>query len=105
MVASDSASASEVDSAEVVTAGAKYVSGDITFAVGIADGEASDTTTFGNQGSNTDSYESVGASIDYVVASGVTATLGYTSEESAEEGTSDTAHSGTSWYIGANVSF
>jgi hypothetical protein len=105
MVASDSASASEVDSAEVLTAGAKYVSGDITFAVGIVDGEAKDTTTFGDQGSTTDAYESMSASIDYVVASGVTATLGYTSEESAEESNSDTAHSGTSWYIGANVSF
>jgi hypothetical protein len=95
----------EVDGAEVITAGAKYVSGDMTFAVGMVDGEAKDTTTFGSNGSNTDSYESVSASVDYTVASGVTATLGYTSEDSSDEGTADTANSGTSWYIGANVSF
>jgi len=55
MIASDSASASEVDSAEVMTAGVKYVSGDMTFTVSMADGEASDTTTFGNDGAATDS--------------------------------------------------
>ena len=61
---SGAASASEVDSAEVLTAGAKYVSGDITFAVGIVDGEAKDTTTFGDQGSTTDAYESMSAGSD-----------------------------------------
>ena len=102
---SNSASASEVDSAEVMTAGAKYVSGDITFAVGVADGEAKDTTTFGDQGSEKDSYESASASVDYVVASGVTATFGFTEETASDENTAKTANSGSSWYIGANVSF
>jgi len=107
MVKSNSTAAqtAEVDSAEVFTAGAKYVSGDITFTVSAADGEASDNTTLGSAGTNTDSYESVSASVDYAVASGVTATLGWTSADSSDEGSADTANSGSSWYIGANVSF
>ena len=107
MVSSHSASTQsvEVDSAEVITVGAKYVSGDLTMSIGYADGEASDTATFGNQGSGTDSKESMSASVDYAVASGVTATVGYTSVDSADEGVSDSANSGSSWYIGANVSF
>jgi len=99
-----SASAVEVDNASVMTAGVKYVSGDITFNVGLADGEAKDGAINAN-GANTDTYESLGASIDYAVASGVTATLGYLDESSADEGTSASANSGSSWYIGANVSF
>jgi len=99
-----SASAVEVDNASVMTAGVKYVSGDITFNIGMADGEAKDGAINAN-GANTDTYESLGASIDYAVASGVTATLGYLDESSADEGSSASANSGSSWYIGANVSF
>jgi len=95
----------EIDGAEVITAGAKYVSGDMTFTLSMVDGEGKDTTTFGNQGEGQDSYESVAASVDYTVASGVTATLGYTSEDAQDEGVSKSANSGSSWYIGANVSF
>jgi hypothetical protein len=95
----------EVDSAEVMTVGAKYVSGDMTMSIGYVDGEAKDTATFGNQGSGVDSKESMSASVDYAVASGVTATVGYTSVDSADEGVSDSANSGSSWYIGTNVSF
>jgi len=95
----------EVDGAEVMTVGAKYVSGDMTMSIGYVDGEAKDTATFGTQGTNIDSKESMSASIDYAVASGVTATVGYTSVDSADEGVSDSANSGSSWYIGTNVSF
>jgi len=95
----------ELDGADVVTAGAKYVSGDITFAVGYVDGSGKDIATFGSEGTNTDSYESIGASIDYVVAPGVTATLGYTSVDEGDENTSSSANSGNSWYVGANISF
>ena len=95
----------EVDDVDVMTAGAKYVSGDITFAVGYADGSSSDIATFSGTGTNTDSYESVSASVDYVVAPGVTATFGYTTEDAQDENTSLTANSGSSWYLGANITF
>jgi len=104
-VDANSGSSAEVDGAEVITAGAKYVSGDITFAVGYADGEAKDNTTFGGQGSTQDSYQQISASVDYAVISGVTATVAYAAEDSSEEGTSATGNSGTSWFIGANVTF
>jgi len=96
---------SEVDGAEVMTAGAKYVSGDITFTVSYADGEGKDTTTFGAAGSNTDTYEKTAASVAYTVATGVTATIGYASEDRGDEGTAIKSTSGSSWYVGATVSF
>jgi len=105
---SDSGSATEseeVDGAEVITAGVSYVSGDMTFAIGMADGEAKDTNNLGAQGSNVDASDSVNASISYAVASGVTAIAGYKSQDSSDEGTADTGQSGSSWYIGANLSF
>jgi hypothetical protein len=104
--ASTAADAAEVDGAEVVTVGAKYVTGDITMSVGYVDGEAKDTTDLGDQADTTvDAYNATSASVDYAVAAGVTATVGYTSVESSDEGVSDTANSGTSWYIGTNISF
>jgi len=95
----------EVDGAEVITAGAKYVSGDITFAVGYVDGDAKDTETFGQAGVSTDSYESSSASISYAVASGVTAILGYTDISRADDSVNHSEGSGSSWYVGATVSF
>jgi len=94
----------EADNAEVMTAGAKYVSGDMTIAVGYADGSAKDGA-IGADGANSDSHVSVGASIDYAVISGITATIGFSDTDNSEEGTSATANSGTAWYIGANVTF
>jgi len=96
---------SEVDGAEVMTAGAKYVSGDITFTVSYADGDAKDIATFGSAGSNTDSYEKTAASVAYAVASGVTATVGFSNEERADESAVTKDQGGTAWYIGATVSF
>jgi len=96
---------SEVDGAEVMTAGAKYVSGDITFTVSYADGDAKDIVTFGSAGTNTDSYEKTAASIAYAVASGVTATIGFSNEERADESAVTKDQGGTAWYIGATVSF
>ena len=41
-----------------------------------------------------------------LVASGVTATVGYTRcTDAKDEGTDDAAHSGSAWYVGATVSF
>jgi hypothetical protein len=95
----------ELKSADVTTAGAKYVSGDMTFSVGYVNGEGQDGAMGDTADGEADSYEQTGASVDYVVASGVTATIGYSDRDRSDEATTDTAHSGTSWYIGANVSF
>jgi hypothetical protein len=99
------AAAQDVDDVSVITAGAKYVSGDITFAVGIVDGEGTDETLGTAGASAADTYQKTAASIDYVVAPGVTATFGWSDNSSDDEGSASAGNSGTSWYIGANVSF
>ena len=45
------------------------------------------------------------ASIDYTIASGVKATLGYTDVTNRDDGTDAPSNSGSSWYIGASLSF
>jgi len=102
---SDGATAGQTDSASIVKVGAKYVSGDITLAVGYLDGEAKDSAAPETDGTNVDATTQTSASISYAVASGVTAILGYTDRENTDEGTAQTEHSGTSWYVGATVSF
>jgi len=99
------ADAQDVDNASAVTAGAKYVSGDMTFAIGMASGEGNDGTLGSVSSGSADTYDSLGASVDYVVAPGVTATFGYSDTEEKSNATATTASSGTSWYIGANISF
>jgi predicted porin len=94
----------EIDAASIMTAGASYVSGDMTFSVGMKDSEAKDGLE-GANGTLTDTLESIGASVDYAVASGVTATVGYTDVSAGDEGASKPGNSGSSWYIGANISF
>ena len=94
--------AQEVDG-EVVAIGAKYVTGDLTFNVGVANGTSKDGG-IGTPGTTEDSKDVTSASISYAVASGVTAILGYTDVDSADEGTNDTTD-GSAWYIGANMSF
>jgi hypothetical protein len=100
-VGTGTASANEIE-ADVVKAGVKYVSGDLTFNVGIASGDAKDNTIGSITGSD-DSKDVTSASVSYAVASGVTAILGYTSVEAADEGVSST--DGSAWYIGANMAF
>jgi len=90
--------------AEVTKAGVKYVSGDLTFNIGVVSAEAKDSTTIGTAGTTTDSIDKTSASVSYAVASGVTAVLGYSTVESSNEGVSDSTD-GSSWYIGANMSF
>ena len=92
----------EIDG-EVVKAGVKYVTGDLTFNVGVTAGEGQDGA-FGSPGTTEDSYDKTSASVSYAVASGVTAILGYSNVDSANEGVSDTTD-GSAWYIGANMSF
>ena len=98
-------SATEIDDVSITTFGAKYVSGDITFAVGRVSGDSDDKTMNTNTDSANDSYESTSASISYAVVSGVTAILGFSDSTSTDEGTNTSAKSGSTWYVGANVSF
>jgi predicted porin len=89
--------------ADVVKAGIKYVTGDITMNVGMVAGSAIDNT-FGASTTTEDSYDEVNASVSYAVASGVSAVLGYTTVDQNDEGASDTT-GGSSWYVGATMSF
>jgi len=89
----------------VVVAGISYAaSDDITLALGMTSGEAKDSTTIGTAGTTDDSYDSVGASVTYTVASGVSAVLGYTTVDTNNEGAS-TTDGGSAWYVGATMSF
>ena len=97
--------AMNVDDVSVSTVGAKYVSGDITFAVNHVDGSADDMLIGTSEDSANDAYESTSASVSYAVVSGVTAIIGYTTTASNDEASADTSNSGQSWYVGANVSF
>jgi hypothetical protein len=92
----------EVDGS-VLKAGVKYVTGDITLAMGVTSGEAKDGN-FGSAGTTDDSSDSTSASVTYAVASGVSAVLGYTTVDRANDGTSSTM-GGSAWYVGATMSF
>jgi hypothetical protein len=85
--------------------GAKYVSGDITFNVGLTSGDAKDEALGTNATGSEDSVDVVGASVDYAIASGVTGTVGYRNQDSEDDGSSANTFSGSSWYVGATVSF
>jgi len=89
----------------VVKAGAKYVSGDITFAVGVTGGEGNDGDLASAASGSADSYDSTSASISYAVASGVTAVLGWADVSRDDDGAAASDASGSSWYVGATVSF
>ena len=88
---------------EVTKIGVKYVSGDLTFNVGVAAAEGKDNAA-GATGGSDDSKDTTSASVSYAVASGVTAILGYTSMDAINDGASNKGD-GSSWYIGANMSF
>ena len=90
---------------EVVKAGVKYVTGDMTLQLGVVAGSAQDSDTIGTAGVTEDSYDKTSASVSYAVASGVTAVLGYSSVDSDDEGASDSGSKGSAWYIGANMAF
>jgi len=94
----------EIDNVSWTEAGAKYVSGDMTMTVSGGAGKASDGA-LAAVGANTDETRNVSASIAYTIADGVSATIGYTDVENSDEGTSIPGNSGSSWYIGATVSF
>jgi hypothetical protein len=85
--------------------GAKYVSGDITFSVGASAGDAKDEALGTQATSSEDSVDTIQASVDYTIASGVTGTVGYRNQDSGDEGTGAVTFSGSSWYVGATISF
>jgi len=88
---------------DVVKAGVSYVTGDLTMNVGFTSGTAKDNI-FAGTGTVEDSHEEVGASVTYAVAAGVSAILGYTTVDQSDENVSSTT-GGSSWYIGATMSF
>ena len=94
----------EVNDNTVTSVGAKYVTGDITLSIGYTSGEGKDSTTLGTAGTTEDATDTLGAGISYAVASGVTANIGFKDIDSQNDGNSDTA-GGTSWYVGASMSF
>ena len=94
----------EVADNSVTKVGIKYVSGDITLSAGLTSAEGMDSDTMGTKGTTGDSKDISEAGISYAVASGVTANLGWKSTDSNDEGASETS-GGTSWYIGASMSF
>ncbi len=99
------ANGTTITGASVVKAGAKYVSGDITFAVGVTAGEGNDGDHAAAVSGSNDSYDATSASISYAVASGVTAVLGWTDVSRDDDGAAASDASGSSWYVGATVSF
>jgi hypothetical protein len=98
------ANESEVNDNTVTKVGAKYVAGDITLSIGYTSGAGKSSTTLGTAGTTEDAKDTLAAGISYAVASGVTANIGYVDVESQVAGSSETS-GGTSWYIGANMSF
>ena len=97
------------DEAEIVDntvtkVGVKYVTGDVTLSVGYTSGAGKDSATLGTAGTLEDAKDTTDAGISYAVASGVTANLGWKDVSSKDEGGSDDK-GGTTWYIGASMSF
>ena len=101
----NNANGNAVTGASVLKAGAKYVSGDITFAVGVTSGEGNDGDHASAVSGSNDSHDATSASISYAVASGVTAVLGWTDVSRDDDGAAASDASGSSWYVGATVSF
>jgi len=95
---------SEIADNSVTKVGVSYVTGDLTLSAGFTAAEGMDSDTMGTKGTTVDSIDTTDAGISYAVASGVTANLGWKNTDSSDEGASETS-GGTSWYIGASMSF
>jgi hypothetical protein len=94
----------ELMDATVSKVGVKYVSGDITLSAGFTSGEGKDSDTMGTKGTTVDAKDITEAGVSYAVASGVTANLGWKDIDAKDEGSSDNT-GGSSWYLGASMSF
>ena len=92
--------AAEVDST-MITAGVQYVSGDITYIIGLVKTDEETTPPTGAQ--TTVTSDTTNLEISYAVTEGVTGYLQVNNQDNkAADGTST---DGTSWYVGATVSF
>ena len=87
----------------VLKAGLSYVTGDITLAIGVTSGEGKDSN-FGATVTTDDAKDTMSGSVTYAVASGVSAVVGYLTEDHQDNGASATT-GGSSWYVGATMSF
>jgi hypothetical protein len=87
----------------VLKAGISYVTGDLTLALGLTSAEAKDSN-FGATVTADDSKDTMSGSVTYAVASGVSAVVGYLTEDHQDNGSSTTT-GGSSWYVGATMSF
>jgi len=85
--------------------GISYVSGDFTVTASFMDAESVDAATGTTPSGSSDELSKAAVSVDYAVASGVTTTIGFLSQEAKDEGTKKDTSSGSSWYIGTNLSF
>jgi hypothetical protein len=94
----------EIDGVSWFEAGAKYVSGDMTMTLSTGGGKAADAA-LGTEGSGNDETRNISGSIAYTIADGISATIGYTDVENTNDGTNVSGNSGSSWYVGATVSF
>jgi len=94
----------EIADNTVTKVGVSYVAGDLTISAGYTAAEGKDSDTMGTKGTTNDSQDITDVGVSYAVASGVTANLGWKDTDSADEGSSETS-GGTSWYIGASMSF
>ena len=87
----------------VTKLGVKYVAGDVTLSAGFTNAEGDDGTLTAVGGSM-DSQDITELGVSYAVASGVTANLGFKDIDAQNEGAADTT-GGSSWYVGATMSF
>ncbi len=94
----------EIADNTVTKVGVSYVAGDLTISAGYTAAEGKDSDTMGTKGTTNDSQDITDVGVSYAVASGVTANLGWKDTDSSDEGASETS-GGTSWYIGASMSF
>jgi hypothetical protein len=104
LVRNNAATEYQIDNASVSKIGIKYVSGDVTLSAGFTSGEADDSTTLGSTSGTTDAKDETMLGISYAVASGVTANLGWKDIDAKNDDNNDTT-AGSSWYVGATMSF
>ena len=104
LVRNNAATEHQINNASVSKVGIKYVSGDVTLSAGFTSGEADDSTTLGSSSGSNDSKDETMLGVSYAVASGVTANLGWKDIDANNDGSNDTT-GGSSWYVGATMSF
>ena len=89
----------------VSSVGVKYVTGDVTLSAGFTSAEGDDNTSNLTSASGSDDTKDITSlGISYAVASGVTANLGWKDIDAKDDGANDTT-GGSSWYVGATMSF